>query len=86
MRYLRVFFALLIVWAGVAAALLEPAWATYTILGTGGVVLLLTLLLEARIRQGDARQVLTGGAGLVLGLGLDRLRLLGSRCRPGGHA
>jgi hypothetical protein len=59
MRYLRVVFAMLILWAGVAAALLEPDWITYTVLGTGGAVLLLTLLLEARIRQSDARQVLT---------------------------
>ena len=76
MRYLRVVFAILILWAGVAAALLEPDWVTYTVLGTGGAVLLLTLLLEARIRQSDARQVLTGGIGLVLGLTLAALVLL----------
>ena len=75
MRYLRVVFAILILWAGGAAALLEPDWVTYTILGTGGAVLLLTLLLEARIRQSDARQVLTAGIGLVLGLSLAALVL-----------
>jgi uncharacterized protein YacL len=75
MRYLRVVFAILILWAGVVAALLEPDWVTYTILGTGGAVLLLTLLLEARIRQSDARQVLTAGIGLVLGLSLAALVL-----------
>lgn len=76
MRYLRVVFAILILWAGAAAAMLEPDWVTYTILGTGGAVLLLTLLLEARIRQSDARQVLTAGIGLVLGLALAALVLL----------
>jgi uncharacterized protein YacL len=75
MRYLRVIFAILILWAGVAAALLEPDWVTYTILGTGGAMLLVTLLLEARIRQSDARQVLTAGIGLVLGLSLAALVL-----------
>ena len=39
-------------------------------------MLLLTLLLEARIRQSDARQVLTAGIGLVLGLSLAALVLL----------
>lgn len=75
MRYLRVVFVVLILWAGVAAALLEPDWVTYTILGVGGAVVLLTLLLEARIRQSDARQVLTAGMGLVLGLVLAALAL-----------
>lgn len=75
MRYLRVIFAGLIIWAGAAAALIEPDWVTYTILATGAVVLLLTFLLEARIRQGDARQILTGGVGLVLGLALAAVTL-----------
>ncbi|MGH7549683.1 MAG: hypothetical protein ACREK3_02905 [Gemmatimonadota bacterium] len=75
MRYLRAVFAILILWAGVAAALLEPDWVTYTILATGAVVMLLTLLLEARIRQGDPRQVLTGGIGPVLGLALAAVAL-----------
>ena len=82
MRYLRVVFAILILWAGGAAALLEPDWVTYTILGTGGAVLLLTLLLEARIRQSDARQVLTAGIGLVLGLSLAGLVLAIARGMP----
>lgn len=68
MNYLRGIFGILVVWAGAVAVLYQPDWVTYTVVGTGIVVLLVTLLLEGRIRQGDPRQVLTAGIGLVLGL------------------
>lgn len=68
MKYLRVVFGIVIVWAGALAVIYEPGWVTYTIAGMGAIVLLITLLLEGRIRQGDPRQVLIGGIGLILGL------------------
>lgn len=68
MNYLRGLFGILVVWAGAVAVLYQPDWVTYTVVATGLVVLLVTLLLEGRIRQGDPRQVLTAGVGLVLGL------------------
>ena len=73
MNYLRVVFALLLIWAGALAVLYEPHWVTYTVLGAGAAVLLITLLLEARILQGDPRQVVMGGIGLVIGLVLASL-------------
>jgi uncharacterized protein YacL len=73
MIYLRVAIALLLVWAGALAVLYEPEWVTYAVVGGGAFALLMTLLLEARIRQGDPRQVLTGGIGFVLGLLLASL-------------
>lgn len=73
MNYLRVLFGLLLVWAGALAVLYEPERATYVVIGGGAAVLLLALFLEARIRQGDPRQVVTGGIGLVLGLILASL-------------
>lgn len=76
MRYLRLIFALVIVWAGWAVLLAAPGPATYAVVATGALILLITLLLEARIRQGDARQVLAGGVGLILGIGLALLVLL----------
>jgi uncharacterized protein YacL len=75
MNYLRVMVGLLIVWAGVLAVLYEPARSTYLIVGAGVALLALTLLLEARIRQGDPRQVLTAGVGLLLGFVLAVLLL-----------
>ncbi|CAN5310848.1 hypothetical protein BH18GEM1_BH18GEM1_05180 [soil metagenome] len=68
MNYLRVAFAVVIVWVGGLAVLSQPDWLTYIVVGSGALILLLTLLLEGRIRQGDPRQVLTGGIGLILGL------------------
>ncbi|HUP00109.1 MAG TPA: hypothetical protein VM737_01080 [Gemmatimonadota bacterium] len=68
MNYLRVAFGVVIFWAGALAVLYEPDWVTYMIVASGAIVLLITLLLEGRIRQGDARQVLIGGIGLILGL------------------
>lgn len=68
MNYLRVAFGVVIVWAGALAVLSEPDWVTYIVVGSGAIVLLVTLLLEGRIRQGDPRQVLTGGLGLIMGL------------------
>ena len=73
MNYLRVVFGLLLVWAGALAVLYEPDWVTYAVLGGGAAVLLITLLLEARILQGDPRQVVLGGIGLVIGLVLASL-------------
>ncbi|MFN2421901.1 MAG: hypothetical protein ABR527_11110 [Gemmatimonadota bacterium] len=73
MIYLRLAIALLLVWAGALAVLYEPEWVTYAVVGGGALVLLMTLLLEARIHQGDPRQVLTGGIGFVLGLLLASL-------------
>jgi len=68
MNYLRVAFAVVIVWVGALAVLSQPDWLTYIVVGSGALILLLTLLMEGRIRQGDPRQVLTGGIGLILGL------------------
>jgi uncharacterized protein YacL len=70
MNYLRVMVGLLIVWAGALAVLYEPGRSTYLIVGAGAALLALTLLLEARIRQGDPRQVLAAGVGLLLGFAL----------------
>jgi uncharacterized protein YacL len=67
MNYLRVIVGLLIVWAGALAVVYEPARTTYLVIGAGAGLLVLTILLEARIRQGDPRQVLTAGVGLLLG-------------------
>lgn len=75
MNYLRVMIGLLIVWAGALAVLYEPARSTYLIVGAGVALLVLTLLLEARIRQGDPRQVLAAGVGLLLGFVLAVLLL-----------
>jgi len=68
MNYLRVVLGFLVVWVGAVALLYEPDWVTYTVVGGGAVALLIVLLLEARVRQGDPRQVLTGGFGLLAGL------------------
>ena len=68
MNYLRVMVGLLIVWAGTLAVLYEPAQTTYLVIGAGAGLLVLTLLLETRIRQGDPRQVVTAGVGLLLGV------------------
>lgn len=68
MNYLRVVLGLSIVWIGAVTALSEPDWVTYAVVGGGAVALLITLLLEARIRQKDPRQVMTGGIGLIAGL------------------
>lgn len=73
MNYVRLIFGLLLVWAGALAVLYEPEWMTYSVIGGGAFVLLMAVLLEARIRQGDPRQVVTGGIGLVLGLLLASL-------------
>jgi uncharacterized protein YacL len=75
MNYLRVMVGLLIVWAGALAVLYEPARSTYLIVGAGVALLALTLLLEARIRPGDPRQVLAAGVGLLLGFVLAVLLL-----------
>lgn len=73
MNYLRVVFGLLLVWAGTLTVLYEPDWVTYAVLGAGAAVLLITMLLEARILQGDPRQVVMGGIGLLIGLVLASL-------------
>ena len=75
MNYLRVMIGLLIVWAGALAVVYEPARSTYLIVGAGVSLLALTLLLEARIRQGDPRQVLAAGVGLLLGFVLAAVLL-----------
>jgi uncharacterized protein YacL len=75
MNYLRVILGLLILWAGAMAIVYEPARVTYIVVGVGIATLMLTLLLEARIRQGDPRQVLVAGIGLLLGLVLGVLVL-----------
>lgn len=75
MNTLRVLFLLIVVGTGALAALSEPNMPTYITLGVGAVVLIITVLLEGRIRQGDPRQVLTGGVGLVAGLFLATLIL-----------
>lgn len=75
MNYLRVMVGLLIVWAGALAVLYEPGRSTYLIVGAGAALLALTLLLEARIRQGDPRQVLAAGVGLLLGFVLAAVLL-----------
>ena len=79
-NYLRVILGLLIIWAGALAVVYEPASTSYVVVGVGGVLLVLTLLLEARIRQGDPRQVLAAGIGLLLGfvLAVLVLAVLGS--------
>ncbi len=68
MSYLRVILGLLILAIGAEAVVDEPHWVTYTVVGTGVVTLVLALLVEARVRQGDPRQVLTGAVGLLGGL------------------
>jgi len=73
MNYLRVVFALLLVWAAALAVLYEPDGLTYGVVGGGAAVLLITLLLEARILQGDPRQVVLAGIGLVAGIVLATL-------------
>jgi uncharacterized protein YacL len=75
MNYLRAILVLLILWTGALAVAYEPARMTYVIVGVGAALLVLTLLLEARIRQGDPRQVLVGGVGLLLGFVLAALVL-----------
>ena len=75
MNYLRAILAILIVWMGALAVVYEPTRVTYIVVGVGAAVLVLTLLLEARIRQGDPRQVLVAGIGLLLGLVLGALLL-----------
>ncbi|MGH7607893.1 MAG: hypothetical protein ACREME_11190, partial [Gemmatimonadales bacterium] len=75
MNYLRAILAILIIWAGALAVVYEPARVTYIVVGVGVAVLVLTLLLEARIRQGDPRQVLVAGVGLLLGFVLAVLVL-----------
>lgn len=75
MNYLRAILAILIIWAGALAVVYEPAQMTYIVVGVGVAALVLTLLLEARIRQGDPRQVLVAGVGLLLGFVLAVLVL-----------
>jgi len=79
-NYLRVILGLLIIWAGALAIVYEPGRMTYIIVGSGVALLVLALLLEARIRQGDPRQVLVAGVGLLLGfvLAVQVLAVLGS--------
>jgi uncharacterized protein YacL len=86
MNYLRVSIALVLVWAGALAVLYEPDWMTYAVVGGGTFVLLVTLLLEARIRKGDPRQVVTGGIGFVLGLLLASLIVAVLMMVPGSAA
>lgn len=73
MNYLRIILGLLIAWVGALAVVYEPDWVTYAVVGGGAAAVLLILLIEGRIRQGDPRQVATGGVGLVLGLVLAAL-------------
>lgn len=68
MNYLRVIFGLIVVGIGALAVVYEPDWVTYAIVGGGAAVVVITLLVEGRIRQGDPRQVMAGGMGLLLGL------------------
>lgn len=68
MNYLRVIFGLIVVGIGALAVVYEPDWVTYAIVGGGAAVVVITLLIEGRIRQGDPRQVMAGGMGLLLGL------------------
>lgn len=68
MNYLRVIFGLIVVGIGALAVVYEPDWVTYAIVGGGAAVVMITLLIEGRIRQGDPRQVMAGGMGLLLGL------------------
>ena len=73
MKSLRVILALLVVWVGALAVVYEPHWVTYAGLGAGLAAILVALLLEARIRQGDPRQVLAGGIGFLTGVVLAAL-------------
>lgn len=75
MNFLRAILVFLILWTGVLAVVYEPERLTYAIVGVGAALLVLTLLLEARILQGDPRQVLVGGIGLLLGFVLAALVL-----------
>lgn len=68
MNYLRVIFGLIVVGIGAMAVVFEPDWVTYAVVGGGAAVVMITLLVEGRIRQGDPRQVMAGGVGLLLGL------------------
>lgn len=68
MNYLRVVFGLVVVGVGALAVVYEPDWGTYAVVGGGAAAILITLLLEGRIRQGDPRQVMAGGVGLMAGL------------------
>lgn len=75
MNYLRVILGVLIIWAGALAIVYEPTRTSYIVVGAGTALLVLTLLIEARIRQGDPRQVLVAGVGFLLGLVLSVLLL-----------
>lgn len=68
MNYLRVIFGLIVVGIGALTVVYEPDWVTYAVVGGGAAVVVMTLLLEGRIRQGDPRQVMAGGIGLLVGL------------------
>jgi uncharacterized protein YacL len=74
-NYLRVILGVLIIWAGALAVVYEPTRTSYIVVGAGAALLVLTLLIEARIRQGDPRQVLVAGVGLLLGFVLSVLAL-----------
>ncbi|MDX1622592.1 MAG: TRAM domain-containing protein [Gemmatimonadota bacterium] len=70
MNTLRVILGLLVVWVGALAVVYEPDWVTYAVVGGGAAVILVAVLFEGRIRQGDPRQVMSAAVGLVLGLGV----------------
>lgn len=73
MSYLRIVLGLLILGLGALAVVYEPDGVTYAVVGGGALAILIMLLLEGRIRQGDPRQVVTAGVGLILGVILASL-------------
>ncbi|MFN2384049.1 MAG: hypothetical protein ABR559_07270 [Gemmatimonadota bacterium] len=82
MNIVRVIFGLILVGAGVAATLTQPGLVMWIALGVGAALLLLTVVIEARVRQGDPRQVATGALGLAAGFGFAALVTLVASTLP----
>lgn len=84
MHVVRVLFALLVLGSGALLQLLEPGPASLAMIGVGVLVLAAGLLLELRIRRSPpaAREVLTGGAGLLLGLLVGMVAIAALRALP----
>jgi uncharacterized protein YacL len=68
--FVRVLYTLLVLGSGALLLRLEPGPSGFVLIGAGALVLLASFLIEARIRRSSiaAREMLTGGTGLLLGL------------------
>jgi uncharacterized protein YacL len=69
-RFVRVLYSILVLGSGALLLWLEPGPSGFVLLAAGLLVLLASFLLEARIRRSAAaaREMLSGGFGLLLGL------------------